>query len=170
MNNLIADFSTPSRQNLLSSFVMILVFLLMRISSVSAQTVNNNWGIGIQLGQPSGISIKKHNSAGMSADILLAWDLDDFFFANLHGVWEKDISGADGLHFVYGPGVFAGFREHKRYKDDDDELFLGISGTFGLAYYIDQFEIYLRLTPRLAVIENTDGDIGGGLGFRFFFN
>jgi len=170
MNNQIADFSILQRQNFFSSLAVILVFFLIASPFMSAQTVNNNWGIGIQLGQPSGISIKKHNSAGMSADILLAWDLDDFFFANLHGVWEKDISGADGLHFVYGPGVFAGFKEHKRYKDDDDEIFLGISGTFGLAYYIDQFEIYLRLTPRLAVIENTDGDIGGGLGFRFFFN
>ncbi|NET35490.1 MAG: hypothetical protein F6K19_26275 [Cyanothece sp. SIO1E1] len=147
----------------------LVIFLLFTISS-QAQSVGDNWGIGIQLGQPAGISIKKYNSSGMSADILLAWDLDDFFFVNLHGVWEKDVSGANGLHFVYGPGVFAGFRERNRNRDDDDELFLGISGTFGLSYYIDQFEIYLRLTPRLAVIESTDGDVGGGIGFRFFFN
>lgn len=145
------------------------IFLFFTVAS-QAQSVGNNWGIGIQLGQPAGISIKKHNSSGMSADILLAWDLDDFFFVNLHGVWEKNVSGANGLYFVYGPGVFAGFRERNRHRDDDDELFLGISGTFGLSYYIDQFEIYLRLTPRLAVIESTDGDVGGGIGFRFFFN
>ncbi len=150
--------------------VLFLVLFFLVNTTTSAQSVGDNWGIGIQLGQPAGISIKKRNSAGMSADILLAWDLNDFFFVNLHGVWEKNVSGADGLHFVYGPGVFAGFKERNRYRDDDDELFLGISGTFGLSYYIDQFEIYLRLTPRLAVIESTDGDVGGGLGFRFFFN
>ena len=145
-------------------------FLALLSTTVTAQSVGNNWGIGIQLGQPAGISFKKHNASGMSADILLAWDLDDFFFVNLHGVWEKDVSGANGLYFVYGPGVFAGFRERNRFRDDDDELFLGVSGTFGLSYYIEQFEIYLRLTPRLAVIQSTNGDVGGGLGFRFFFN
>lgn len=158
-------FSIPFRLVLFS-----LTLFLLADTTVVAQSVGDNWGIGIQLGQPAGISIKKHNSAGMSADILLAWDLDDFFFVNLHGIWEKDVSGANGLYFVYGPGVFAGFRERNRNRNDDDELFLGISGTFGLSYYIDQFEIYLRLTPRLAVIESTDGDVGGGLGFRFFFN
>lgn len=156
--------------NFLAAKILFLTLLFFCKLSIKAQSVSNNWGIGIQLGQPAGISIKKHNAAGMSADILLAWDLDDFFFVNLHGVWEKDVSGANGLYFVYGPGVFAGFRERNRNRYDDDELFLGISGTFGLSYYIDQFEIYLRLTPRLAVIESTDGDVGGGLGFRFFFN
>ena len=156
--------------NFLAAKILFLTLLFFCNLSIKAQSVSNNWGIGIQLGQPAGISIKKHNAAGMSADILLAWDLDDFFFVNLHGVWEKDVSGANGLYFVYGPGVFAGFRERNRNRYDDDELFLGISGTFGLSYYIDQFEIYLRLTPRLAVIESTDGDVGGGLGFRFFFN
>ena len=70
---------------------------------------------------------------------------------------------------MYGPGLFAGFIERSRVLDGDDDLFLGISGTFGLAYNIDQFEIYLRATPRLAIIESTGGDIGGGLGFRFYF-
>lgn len=169
MNNRFSGNSTIFL-NFFRSKVLLLAFFLLYTISSQAQSVSGNWGIGIQLGQPAGISIKKHNTAGMSADILLAWDLDDFFFVNLHGVWEKDVSGANGLHFVYGPGVFAGFKERHRHRDDDDELFLGISGTFGLSYYIDQFEIYLRLTPRLAVIESTDGDVGGGLGFRFFFN
>lgn len=169
MNKSLFSNSTFSFQLVRYPVLPLAIFLLFTISS-QAQSVGDNWGIGIQLGQPAGISIKKHNSSGMSADILLAWDLDDFFFVNLHGVWEKDVSGANGLHFVYGPGVFAGFRERNRNRDDDDELFLGISGTFGLSYYIDQFEIYLRLTPRLAVIESTDGDVGGGIGFRFFFN
>ena len=46
---------------------------------------------------------------------------------------------------------------------------MGISGTIGLSYLIERFEIYLRLTPRLALIEATDADFGGGLGFRYFF-
>lgn len=150
-------------------FTMLIVSTLI-FTSTSSLAQNNNWGIGIQLGQPSGLSLKKYNSSGMSPDILLAWDLNDFFFINLHGTWEKHFSGTRGLHFVYGPGVFAGFRERRLITEGDDDLFLGISGTFGLAYNIDQFEIYIRATPRLAVLESTGGDVGGGLGFRFYFN
>ncbi|MEZ5042947.1 MAG: hypothetical protein R2828_23835 [Saprospiraceae bacterium] len=157
-----------SSTKVISNLLIALTFCVLS-THLFAQPAGNAWGIGIQLGQPSGISIKNYNPNGMSADILLAWDLNDFFFVNLHGTWEKPVNSAKGLQFVYGPGIFAGFREHNRFRKDDDELFLGISGTFGLSYFIDHFEIYLRLTPRLAVIESTDGDIGGGLGFRFFF-
>jgi hypothetical protein len=133
-----------------------------------AQPSGGNFAIGIQLGQPSGLSMRFYQPGRMSPDILLAWDLNDFFFANLHGIWEKPIS--NDFNFFYGPGIFLGFREHhnRRLFDDDDELNLGISGTIGLNYYVDRFEIYLRLTPRLLVIDRTDGDVGGGLGFRFY--
>ena len=146
-----------------------LVLIGLSFGQLQAQPADGSWGVGIQMGQPSGFNVKIMNSGGMSADFLLAWDLNDFFFLNLHGVWEKAIPSANGLQFVYGPGFFVGFEEHNRKYSEDDETILGISGTFGLAYYIDQFEVYLRLTPRLSVIERTDGAVGGGLGFRFFF-
>lgn len=140
--------------------------------TIKAQPSAGSWGVGIQFGEPSGLSVKRYNPGAMSFDALLAWDLDDFLFVNVHGLWEKRMAGLAPLNVYYGPGAFIGIidRGPKRFfNDSDEEVALGISGTVGLNYYIDQFEIYLQLTPRLQLIEETDADVGGGLGFRFFF-
>lgn len=149
----------------------LLLCILLSSSSVSAQPTAGRFGVGIQFGQPSGLSLRIYQPGGMSPDFLMAWDLDDFFFVNLHGTWEKPLAGASNFNFFYGPGVFVGVRDRgpdRRLFDRDDDVELGVSGTFGFNYYIDRFEIYLRLTPRLLLIERTDADIGGGVGFRFY--
>jgi hypothetical protein len=46
---------------------------------------------------------------------------------------------------------------------------IGISGQFGLNFFVEQFEVFLQLTPRLHVLPATDGDVGGGVGLRYYF-
>ena len=143
------------------------MFLAMYSNEAVAQPRSGSLGIGLQIGDPSGISIRKYTSGSMSPDFLAAWDLDDFFFLNIHGLFERGVSETDRrARLFYGPGGFFGIRDRPR--DEDDDVVIGISGTVGLAYFIDRFEIYVRLTPRLSVIPDTDGDVGGGIGFRFY--
>nr|HQU59603.1 hypothetical protein [Saprospiraceae bacterium] len=66
------------------------------------------------------------------------------------------------------PGAFIGLRDRGRWEFSD-EVYAGISGTIGLNYFIDRFEIYLRATLRLQLIDRTDGGAGGGLGVRYYF-
>lgn len=141
-----------------------LLLLLLLATQISAQKV----GIGVQLGRPSGLTLKIHKPSAMSVDILAAWDLDDFFFVNVHGLWEKPISGDGKFRFFYGPGAFLGIRDYDN-RFDDDELSLGISGNLGLSVWIDRLELYLQVTPRIEVIERTEADVGGGFGLRFYF-
>jgi hypothetical protein len=135
-----------------------------------AQRVGNV-GLGAQFGRPSGITLKIHSGGAMAVDIFAAWDLDDFFFINVHGLWETPI-GSSPVNVFYGPGAFIGVSDHYRdrpFRRRYDEVLAGISGTIGINYYIQRFEIFLQLTPRLALIERTEGDFGGGIGFRFYF-
>lgn len=144
-------------------------FVLVAMNYLRAQPPAGSWGVGIQFGSPSGLNLKHYNPRGASFDALFAWDLDDFFFVNIHGLWEKSLSGSPDFNFYYGPGAFIGIVDRNRRYYDDDEIRLGISGTVGLNVYIDRFEIYLQATPRLEIIERTDASVGGGVGFRFFF-
>jgi hypothetical protein len=125
-------------------------------------------GIGGQFGDPSGLSLRINNAGALNYDILAAWDFDDYFFVNLHGLWEQSLAPAPQLNYFYGPGIFMGFRDRGRWEDDD--VYLGLSGTLGLNVYIQQrLEIYGQVTPRLALVPDTDGDVGGGIGLRFYF-
>ena len=137
------------------------------VTSGAAQNTGGDLGIGGQIGEPSGITLKSYDPGGMSYDFLAAFDLDDFFYLNAHGTFERPVSDDGQLNVFYGPGGFVGI--YDRPTDSDDELALGISGRLGLNVYIEQFEIYVQVTPRIEVVPATDGDIGGGLGFRYYF-
>jgi hypothetical protein len=153
--------------------LMSLLFLAGMEQEAGAQVAGHNLGIGGQLGDPSGLAIKWYRSGSGGSlnfrawDFLFAWDTDDDvdrFFVNAHGLFERPISTVP-LDFYYGPGLFIGLVER---DPGDDGVYLGISGNFGISYEIDRFDIFLQLTPRLALAPDTDGDLGGGIGARFW--
>jgi hypothetical protein len=150
--------------------LFILAVCLFSMPKIYAQPSGGNFGLGIQFGEPSGLSLRIYQPGRMSADILLAWDLDDFFYANVHGTWEKSLAGSGDFNFFYGPGAFIGLRERRNRGlfDGDNDVNFGISGTAGFNVYIERIEIYLRITPRLLLVDRTDSNVGGGLGFRFY--
>lgn len=160
----------PSFNNRAAGIVTTLAFVCLCIAIVSpaqAQRRSGDLGLGGQIGEPSGITLKIYNPSSVSYDFLAAWDLDDFFFLNVHGTYERRVGNNPNVRFFFGPGGFIGFRD--RGRDRDDDVVAGISGTFGISFWVEQFEIYARLTPRLSVVPDTDGDLGGGLGLRFYF-
>ena len=136
-------------------------------TEAQAQRTPGSLGVGVQIGQPSGLSLMYYRPSRMSYDFLTAWDLsDDFLFVNAHGLFERHLGNDENLHAYFGPGVFVGFRDD---ADNNEETVAGISGRVGLGYLFNRFEVYGQLTPRLALTPDTDGDLGGGVGFRYFF-
>jgi len=133
-----------------------------------AQT--SNVGVGLQLGAPSGISVKARIGEVRLYDFTAAWDLGHFFFLQAHSlVIEAPLSTQDLslLNYFMGPGALVGFRNR---TPNESDIVVGISGNFGLAYYIQDFELFFQLTPRLEVIPATRGNIGGGIGFRYYIH
>lgn len=149
-----------------STLALVLLFL-----PATAQRPSGSVGIGAQFGSPTGLSLKIYQPTGLSTDILAAWDLDDFFFLNVHGLIERHIDADQRFHYFVGPGVFAGIRDTGADDDLDNNSFAaGISGTAGLNFIIGRVEIFGQITPRLELIEETDGAIGGGGGIRVYFD
>lgn len=130
----------------------------------TAQSPAGDFGVGGQLGEPSGVSIKFYQRPGFAYEVLAAWDLDDFFFLNGHALYEKAVPDSP-LRYYLGPGVLIGIRENA----PDDDFVIGISGEFGVNFFLERYEVFLHLTPRLGVIPDTDGDVGGGIGLRYYF-
>lgn len=149
----------------------LLVLTLSLPESAEAQAGAGSWGIGAHLGDPNGLTLKTYTASPVrrggasfnAYDLLFGWDFDDFFFANVHALHEARL-GDSPLNYYLGPGLFLGF-----YDRGDDEVVFGISGQFGINYYVERFEIFLQVTPRLQLVESTDGDFGGGIGARYYF-
>lgn len=135
-----------------------------------AQRTSGAAGLGGQLGEPSGITLKFYNRNGPSYDFLAAWDLGDRFFLNAHALFENDIQANidPDLEWFVGPGGFIGLFDAP--APADDEALIGMSGTIGLNLIFNrQVELYGQITPRISLIPETDGTVGGGLGLRFYF-
>jgi hypothetical protein len=138
-----------------------------------AQRTSGSVGLGGQVGEPSGLTLKFYNEDTPSYDFLAAWSLvDDNFFLNGHALWNypieaENLDADQQLEWFVGPG---GFLRIVDAGSNDDEAEIGISGTVGLNFVLDQrFEFFGQITPRIAVIPDTDGDVGGGIGFRYYF-
>ncbi len=137
----------------------------MSLNTISAQREYGDVGIGVQFGQPTGLTLKIYRPVA-SFDLLAAWDWDDFFFLNIHSIYDVHLNDQNTVHFFYGPGAFIGIRER---SEINDEVELGVSGSLGLDLMIQKFELFLQATPRLALLKSTDFDMGGGIGFRIYF-
>ncbi len=154
----------------IAGLAFVVGLFLAAAAPAEAQRIPGALGIGGQVGDPSGVTIKIYNPAGVSYDFLAAWDLDDFFFLNMHGQYERplEVENVSGVEYFFGPGAFIGIRDRDAPVEDD--FVLGISGRLGINVPLeDRFEFYAQFTPRISLVPDTDGDLGGGLGVRYYF-
>lgn len=158
------SMSCSLRRLLYTVSVALLLTMSLSVGSADAQRASGNVGLGGQIGSPSGVTLKFYNAGGPSYDFLGAWDLDEFFFLNVHAQFSQPINAnnVSGLEWFYGPGAFIGV--------DDNDTALGISGRIGINWMANEYiEFFGQLTPRLNLAPDTNGDFGGGLGLRYYF-
>lgn len=159
--------STPRLLTLLA----FCLFLGSAIPSAHAQRTSGAVGLGGQVGDPSGLTLKVYNDGAPSYDFLAAWSsVSDYFFVNGHALIENPIP-ADNveqpLEWFIGPGAYIGVFDS---GPQDGEAVVGISGTVGIQILLaEHFELYVQATPRFDVVPETNGDLGGGLGIRYYF-
>lgn len=142
---------------------LLMVLLLAAIQTASAQ---RNVGVGIFLGAPTGFTVKFPTTPSASVDILLAWNIENTFFAQ--GQYDYKITTlrrtSDAEIGLYGgPGVF--FRAPERH-----EGLFGFSGNFGINWITNtHVEFFSEISPKIGIIRTTEFDLTGGIGFRYLF-
>lgn len=137
-----------------------LLLLLATVPGTSAQDPPGPVGLGLQFGAPTGVTVKLYKRPTFAYSILVAWDLDAFFFLSTHGVVEQRFDTSP-LGLFVGPGLILGI--------DRRDPVLGISGQIGTNFYRERFEVFIQATPRLRLTPDVLGDWGAGIGLRYFF-
>lgn len=139
--------------------------LLVVFSSASAQ--DKGFGLGIIVGDPTGINGKMWLAQSAAVDGAAAWDLGKNGGVQIHGdlLFHKYglIPVESGkLPLYFGVGGLLGF--HKK-------NILGIRGPVGLDYMFAStpVDIFLELVPVFLLVPKTDFGFNGAIGFRYFF-
>lgn len=149
-------------------------------NTASAQSVSHgggDFGLGLIIGDPTGINGKYFLSPEMAIDgsIGLGFIGHRHVQLNMDFLWHFGVQrwSAVGLDLYVGVGPMLGFYDHddRRNNNRDDELWLGARAPFGasLSFNRAPFDIFVELALGLWVVHDVDADLDAAIGARFWF-
>ena len=148
------------------TFLAVVIGLLFLCVMSSAQ--DHGFGLGIVVGEPTGVSLKTWTGSRTALDFAVAWSFGrkdalhihvDYLF---HNFSLFDVEKGD-LVLYYGIGGRVKAVEKTR---------VGVRIPIGISYLFekDPIEIFFELGPILDLAPSTDFTMTGGIGIRYFFD
>jgi hypothetical protein len=153
----------------------VLAWLATCASEANAQEAprpDRDFGLGIIIGDPTGLSAKYFLAPDQALDFALglgfigrehvAMHLDYLFHFDL----KRWPSAALDLYLGIGPKL--GFHEH---RDDDLHVRIGARAPFGfaMAFINVPFDVFVELAAGLWLVDKVDVDLDAAIGGRYWF-
>lgn len=134
-------------------------------------------GVGLVVGEPTGVSAAYRFDDAQSVQALVAWKLTSpggVLVAADYLFHFDDILEFEGVRIpLYaGAGAKVAFLTgDARYKDSDSAFGLGLRIPLGVRWEFDKVpvEVFLEVVPGMLLLPGTIPDIGAGLGARWYF-
>jgi hypothetical protein len=159
---------------------IVTAFLLITAAEGYAQRIGggDNFGFGIILGDPTGLTVKYYTEPGKA----LVFDLGASYFGSprISGdyIWHFDAFNSDVTNLYAGPGLVLGFGEGSGWygKDgrfftrDKNDLGIGVRGIFGLNFVPRRtpLEFFVELGVLLGLAPSFGSGVDAALGMRFY--
>jgi len=127
------------------------------------------FGLGIIVGEPTGVDLKYFMNEQNAIEGALAWSLsgDNEFHIQVDYLyhfydWIKVTKGA--------LPVFIGIGGRVEFREDQDDL-LGIRIPIGMSYEFAEgmFDVFGEIVPVLELVPDTDFELEGAIGIRIWF-
>lgn len=125
-------------------------------------------GLGVIFGEPTGLSGKIWTTDRTAFDFGAAWSFQDDGHFHLHA----DYLFHNYSYFDVEKGslpFYLGIGGRVRFHDDDNRF--GVRFVVGIEYFFEDWPmaLFVEVVPILDLAPETEGDINGGLGIRFYF-
>lgn len=155
--------------NLLAGVVIIGMLFSLTPDTANSQVIDEergSLGLGVLIGEPTGVSVKSWNSSRSAFDIGAAWSLagreGEALHLHTNFLLHSWFSDTDNLAFYYGIGgrtIFA------------DDATVGIRAPFGLNYVFPNvpFDLFVEAAPILDLTPEVELAGNGGVGIRYYF-
>ncbi len=147
-------------------FILIFFSFLNLFSNLFAQN-DKVLGVGIILGEPTGLSFKKWQSQKVAWDAAVAWSFGkesalhlhvDYLLHDFHSLKVE----TNSIPFYYGIGARIKFKESSK---------LGIRFPLGVNLFIVEVpvDIFFEIVPILNVVPSTKFNMNAAFGARYYF-
>ncbi|MBK7481702.1 MAG: hypothetical protein IPI72_03005 [Flavobacteriales bacterium] len=161
-----------------------LLLCALLLSALHTKAQDHGLGVGLMVGDPTGLSAKYWIAGERALDFGLAWGLWRGGYVHLHADYlfhnMNLITVSKGkLPLYYGPGLRIrswganGYWHRGRYEEGGGgHIDLGIRFPVGSAYLIDgaPVDVFFELVPTLDLVPATSVDLDFALGARYWFN
>ncbi len=148
---------------------IIFIFILIVSASLKSFSQDNGFGVGILVGEPTGISMKGWLTKKTAFDVGVAWSFIKETSFHIHAdylmhsfnVFETE----ENIPLYYGIGGRIKIGEH-------DKSRLGFRMVGGIEYLFRDapFDLFLEVAPILDLVPKTELTFNGGFGARYFFD
>ena len=152
------------RQRILPVIGCVLLFFVIDLPAQTGDT-----GLGVRLGEPTGISAKIMTRSSRSMNFAAAWSLGSESRLVLQGdyvFYDNDILNLDidrgTLPLYYGLGV------HLKLADEPE---IGVRVPLGVNLFFSEnpLGIFFEIAPTLQLVPATRIDLYGGIGVHYYF-
>lgn len=147
--------------------IMVLCFFAQVPRALADGPEDKNFGLGIYLGEPTGVTGKFYFAEKMSFQGIASWSFYDEAFTLIGDVLFDihDLSDNNDYKLPIYVGVGGKFAAR------DNNSGFGIHAPIGIAWQSMKapIEIAFEIAPGLDLAPDTDFDIHGGIAFRFYF-
>lgn len=145
------------------------IILIIFIATNALALERKKFGVGVIIGEPTGITIKYMLDDKSAIDAGVGWETSGDNEFHIHGDYLYHMN--DLIKVPHGklPLFFGGgLRFINREKKDNK---FGVRIPVGIEYLFENVPLgaFLELVPILNLRPDTDFDFEGGIGIRFFF-
>jgi hypothetical protein len=149
--------------------ILICLIVISSLGIKSAFAQSKGFGLGVVLGEPTGLAGKYWLENGNAIDFGLGYAFSsndsrvnlhvDYLFHNYSA-----IRSAEKFVLFYGVGG-------RIVTSDNKSAWLGLRGVIGIDWFIKNapIDVFLEAAPVFDIAPNTGLDLDAGLGVRFFF-
>jgi|ERR1017187_2750820 hypothetical protein len=146
------------------------IIILLLLCTIS-QAQDKGYGIGIILGEPSGLSGKYWLNSTNALDFGLGFSFTNFnnsrIQLNCDYLWNNYnlLKTSEKFVIYYGPGI-------KILTGGSNDAKLGVRGVAGVGWFIKDapLDVYFEIAPVVYLIPGTILKIDGGIGARYYFS
>jgi hypothetical protein len=140
----------------------------------------HNFGLGVMIGEPTGISAKLWTSNGNAFDFGLGWSMSGNQFGSNNGYYNGGSRihfhmdylwhSFDTIHSTERLPLYYGFGGRIN-SGAGHASSLAIRGVLGIAWLPRGFpiDVFLEVAPSLQLTSSTGFGVDGGIGARYFF-
>ena len=144
--------------------IAVLLCLCLPLGSLAA---SKGFGVGVIVGEPTGVSVKNWMTTNTAFDAAAAWSFttpESFQFHADH-LWHKRNLTSKNTPLFYGIGG-----RFKAINSGSENARLGVRFPLGVSYLFREapFDVFLEVAPILDLVPSTDFTVNAAFGTRFY--